>query len=195
MVDSTLTWTNHITSVVSKMGRAIGTVRRCCASVSRPLLRQIVQSLVLCHLDYCSTVWSSANSGELKKLQVAQNRAARLVLGCSMRTNVAVMHESLAWLTVQNRLNSNTLILFKSVLTNNVPVSIHSQIIFSSSVHDHNTRNARNGQLAIPRPRTNALKKSFIYRALALWNNLPSELHFIESRLTFKKSLKILLSN
>lgn len=73
MVDSTLTWSSHINTVVSKMGRAIGTVRRCCSSVSRPLLRQIVQSLVLCHLNYCSTVWSSTNSGELKKLQVVQN--------------------------------------------------------------------------------------------------------------------------
>ena len=147
MVDSTLTWSSHINSVVSKMGRAIGTVRRCCSSVTRPLLRQIVQSLVLCHLDYCSAVWSSANGGELKKLQVVQNRAARLVLGCSMRTNVATMHESLAWLTVQNRLIYNSLILFKSVVTKNAPAFIHSQIIFCYSVHNHNTRNARNGQL------------------------------------------------
>ena len=76
MVDCSLTWSSHIDLIVLKMGRAIRSARRCCLSVSRPLLRQIVQSLVLCHLDYCSTVWSSANCGELRKLQVVQNRAA-----------------------------------------------------------------------------------------------------------------------
>ena len=192
MVDSSLTWSSHINSIVMKMGRAIGSARRCCSTVSRPLLRQIVQSLVLCHLDYCSTVWSSANCGELRKLQVVQNRAARLVLGCSMRASVTMMHNSLSWLTVQNRLSLNSIMLFKSVISHNVPVFIHDQIIFCNSTHRHNTRRASNGQLVIPGPRTNALKRSFIYRALSLWNILPREFHFIESTLTFKKYLKLL---
>ena len=94
MVDCSLSWSHHINYIILKMGRAISVVRKCCSSVTRPLLRQIVQSLVLCHLDYCSTVWSSAASGDLSKIQVVQNKAARLVLNCPLR-NVSRMHACL----------------------------------------------------------------------------------------------------
>lgn len=39
----------------------------------------VVQSLVLSHLDYCPVVWSGAAKKPLSKLQVVQNKAARLV--------------------------------------------------------------------------------------------------------------------
>ena len=186
MVDCSLSWSRHINYIVSKMGRAIGIARKVCSFVARPLLRQIVQSLVLCHLDYCSTVWSSAASGDLRKLQVVQNRAARLVLGCPLRSNVSRMHACLSWLTVENRLSLNTLVLFKTVMSSKTPAFINSQIVFSNTVHGHNTRGSSNGQLVLPHPRNNFLKRSFIYRSLSLWNNLPLCLCCIYSKSAFK---------
>ena len=151
----------------------------------------VVKSLVLCHLDYCSTVWSSASSGELRKLQVVQNRAARLVLGCPLRANVSGMHTILHWLSVESRLSFNTLVLFKTVMISKTPGFINSQIVFSNTVHGHNTRGSSYGHLVLPRPKNKFLKRSFMYRSLSLWNNLPRNLCCIDSRLTFKKHLKL----
>ena len=175
------------------MGRAVGVVRKCCSFVPRPLLRQIVQSLVLCHLDYCSTVWSSAASGDMRKLQVVQNRAARLILNCPLRANVSGMHACLSWLTVQNRVSFNTILMFKTVMSNKTPVFINSQIVFRNTVHGHDTRGSSKGQLVLPRPKYSILKRSFIYRSLSLWNDLPRNLCCINSKLTFKKHLKFYL--
>ena len=194
MVDCTLSWSHHINYIILKMGRAIGTSRKCASFVARPLLCQIVQSIVLCHLDYCSMVWSSAASGDLKKLQVVQNRAARLVLGCSLRSNVSRMHTCLSWLTVENRLMCNSLVLFKSVMSSKMPDFINKQVVFSNTVHKHYTRGASNGQLVVPIPRTNALRRSFIYRCVTLWNNLPPNICCIYSKSTFKKYLKVHLT-
>jgi hypothetical protein len=36
--------------------------------------------LVLSHLDYCPVIWSRAAKKDIEKLQLAQNRAARLAL-------------------------------------------------------------------------------------------------------------------
>ena len=129
----------------------------------------------------------------LKVKPQSQWAALHKYLLFSMRTNITLMHNGLSWLTVLKRLSFNSLMLFKSVTSNYTPVFIHSQIIFSNTAHGHNTRNASNGHLVTPYPRTTFLKRSFIYRALPLWNHLPRELHFIESRLTFKKYLKLLL--
>lgn len=51
MLDCTLSWSHHINYIVTKMGRAVGISRKCASLVARPLLCQIVQSLVLCHLN------------------------------------------------------------------------------------------------------------------------------------------------
>lgn len=162
-----------------------------CTFCCSPILCQIVQSLVLCHLNYCSMVWSSAACGELRKFQVVQNRAARLVLGCSFRSNVNRMHDCLSWLTVEKRLSFNILVLFKTVISSKTPLFLLEQFVYSNSVHDHNTRGSSNGQLVLPRPITNALLRSFIYRSISLWNNLP--LCCIRSKLAFKKKLKYYL--
>ena len=141
-------------------------------------------------------VWSSAASGDLKKLQVVQNRAARLVLGCSLRSNVNRMHACLSWLTVENRLKCNTLVLFKSVMTNELPVFIHAQIVSSNTMHNHYTRGSSNGQLELPtsKNKNNALRRSFIFRSLTLWNNLPQNLCCIYSKFNFKRNLKVYLT-
>jgi len=46
MLDSRLSFSNHIYQIISKMGRAVGISRKCASFVARPLLCQIVQSLV-----------------------------------------------------------------------------------------------------------------------------------------------------
>ena len=190
MLDSRLSFSNHINQIILKKGRVVGISRKCASFVARPLLCQIVQSLVLCHLEYCSVVLASAAKGELRKLQIAQNKAARLVLGCSTRSNINRMHDSLSWLTVENRLALNTTVMFKSVLISKTPHFLFNQIIFRSSVHNHSTRGSSKGQLEVPHPRTNALSRSFIYRAITLWNNLPHYLCCTESKQVFKMKLK-----
>ena len=110
-LDCTLSWTNHI-RVVAKMGRAVAITRKCAPFLNLQLFYQVVCSLVLCHLDYCSVLWSVAYNSLLNKLQVAQNKAARSVLGCSPRTSVAEMHERLSWLRVKDRLSANLLICY-----------------------------------------------------------------------------------
>ncbi len=42
----------------------------------------------------------------------------------------------------------------------------------------------------LPLPRTNALKRMVMYRAIAYWNRLPLYLILIENKTSFKKKLK-----
>ena len=47
-----------------------------------------MQALVLSYIDYCPVVWSSAARKDLVKLQLAQNRVARLALHCNQRADL-----------------------------------------------------------------------------------------------------------
>ena len=90
LLDSQPTWSDHIDGIEMKMGRGLAMVRSPYLTTS--LMGQVIQSLVFCHLHYCPIIWSAATKSDLNKLQLVQNRAARLVLKCSLRTNVLFMH-------------------------------------------------------------------------------------------------------
>lgn len=110
-IDSSLSWTSNIKNIIVKMSRAISNLRRCAYFLTSSVTKQVIQALVLSQLDYCSVVWSSASKTDLTKLQLIQNRAARLALRCPFRTSTSARHERLSWLKVEDRLTC-TLILF-----------------------------------------------------------------------------------
>ncbi len=110
-------------------------------------------------------VWASALKGLLSRLQIAQNKAARLVLGCSSRSSVTSMHVYLNWLNVEKGLSTKQI---------QNPIFIFDKIIHSSAVHMHSTRGASSRHMTLPRAKSNRMKKVVVYRAIKAWNCVPS---------------------
>ena len=63
------------------------------------------------------------------------------------------------------------------------------QRLFAQSYSNYNLRNPE-GKLALPKPRTNYLKRSFSYSGATLWNNLPDNLKNVGSLDQFNRNLK-----
>ena len=103
-MDCKLSWSNHIDPTVARMGRGMSIIKRCSAFLTTLSTRQVLQALFLLHLDYCSVMWSGATKRDLGKLQLAQNRTARLALA-----NINDMHVHLPWLKVDERLHDHYL--------------------------------------------------------------------------------------
>ena len=57
---SNLSWSKHIDSMVTKMGRGLSMISRCSAFLISQSTRQVLQALVLFQLDDCPVVWSGA---------------------------------------------------------------------------------------------------------------------------------------
>ena len=81
-------------------------IKQCSAFLTTLSTRQVIQALVLLHLDHCSVMWSGARKKDLGKLQLAHNWAAQLALGCTQRANINNMHVNLSWLKLEERLTS-----------------------------------------------------------------------------------------
>jgi hypothetical protein len=96
-------------------------------------------------------VWSGATKKDLGKLQLAQNRAARLALGCTQRANINNMHVNLSWLKVEERLTSS-LLLFIDML--NAPSCLSKLLAHSSDTHAYPTRHATRGLFTALKSRT-----------------------------------------
>lgn len=193
IVDSRLTWNAHIKLILNKMGRSMATVRHCRKCIPFCIRKTLVESIVLCHLDYCSIIWASTTENNLHKLQIAQNKACRLVLNCSFRTSVRDMHNQLAWLHVRSRINYSLIKFLKNIIISKAPEIIYGRLTFFSDVHIYSTRQSSEGRFLLPVCRTNQLQRTSCYRAVVAWNSLPLFLVSESHNVSFSKRLRLYL--
>lgn len=188
-IEENLSWATHVNNVAVKMGRAISVIKRCSFYLNDHTKRLVTQALVLSHLDYSSIIWSHAPKNLLNRLQLVQNRAARLVLGCPYRANVYKMHSKLHWMMVDKRQQYNLLTFFYKMSNIKKPTCLFSRIQLVRNSHHHHTRQGAKGLYVLPRARTWA-RKSVLFRAISSWNNLSPEIRNSCSSSVFKKKLK-----
>ena len=137
------------------------------------------------HLDYCSVVWSGATKKNLRKLQLAQNRAARLAPGCTQRANINNIHVNLSWLKVEEILTSLLLLFMRGINILNSPSCLSKLLAHSSDTHAYPTRHATRGLFTVPKSRTDYGRHTVLHRAMTTWNSIP---HQVTD--AFKKQIK-----
>ncbi len=76
--DNTLSWDNHINSVLSKVNRNIALLRRIKSYLTVDDRTMFFNANILSHLDYCIIIWG--NSPHINKLLKAQQRATWVIL-------------------------------------------------------------------------------------------------------------------
>lgn len=160
---------------------------KCSIYLTLSVISQVIQSLVFCRLQYCPVIWSAASKTDRNKLHIVQNRAARLALNCSKRTNVAYMHTCLSWLSVEVKFHYSLLTFFRNIILNQTPEYFFNQIRSTKERHNHYTRSASSDHLT---PRTKILKHTVIYRSIMSWNSQPPHFSSTQNKLSFKKLLK-----
>ena len=82
-MDSNLSFDTHISEKCKKAMYTLHRIRSIRSHLSRKCLLQIVQSLVISQLDYCSSLLYGLPNVTLAKLQRVQNFAAKLILNKS----------------------------------------------------------------------------------------------------------------
>ena len=125
----------------------------------------IYKALIQPYFDYCSAVWGSIGVGQSERLQKLQNRAAQLITSSLLG--------DLAWDSLERWRSKQLAVFLFKALHNLSPTCLNSIFRTTSSVHSHNLRNSKHN-LFVPRPSTEAGKRSFRYRGSVLWNSLPS---------------------
>jgi len=76
----------------------------------------VINSLVICKLDYCNSLFYGINDKYLNELQRIQNAAGKTVFGLYKHDHVGDTLKELHWLPVRERIQFKILILvFKSL--------------------------------------------------------------------------------
>ena len=175
-----------VSHLCSKVAKGVGILGRLRHILPQNVLRTIYLTLIYPHLTYCSTVWSSASSSLIKRLVTLQKRAVRHITCSRSRDHTGNLFKSLNLLKLHDVINLNT-ITFTYKLTHNLLSTQFSDFYTHNYlVHGYNTR--QSGHLHIPTISSSSNKNSFRYRAVRLWNTIPSQLKSKPNLISFRRN-------
>ena len=123
------------------------------------------------------------------KLQVLQNRAARVITGARFDVNSANVLEDLQWSTLDVRCHRLKSVLMYKILNEQSAPSLREKFIKIKDLNREYNLRSNDTDLALPEPKTNYLKRSFKYSGAMLWNSFPSEAKNASSLYQFKCSM------
>ena len=189
---SDLKFKQHVNEILLKFNRALSPLYQIAPYIPRRELHQIYTTYVQPHLDYCSAVYDeNLTTFDSKRLEKAQNRAARLITGAIRRTPVINLRRELGWSSVADRRRKQRLLLFhKLVYDPAIPRYIKAIVPSTRETSMLRTlRNSNSQTITQPITRTTAYSHSFIPSTIRAWNDLPTEFRLSDSFKIFKKNM------
>ena len=85
--------------------------------LDRSTLMYLINSFVFCKLFYCSTVWSNTSNENIRKLQLVQTNACRIVTGLKKYNRISEALKFLKWLNVKKNYSLMTSLWFTNAWT------------------------------------------------------------------------------
>ena len=187
-VDELLTWECHVDTICKKVSKGLRVLRRVKPFVPSNILFCIYNSLIAPHVDYCSSVWGSKGKGLSDKVQKLQNRAARIITGSNYDIRSRDILQQLGWKNLSERRNDQVACMMYKAMNGLVTSSLSQLFTKTGEIHNYSLRNSADS-LFVPRPNSEALKKSFSYRGAIQWNALSENLTKASSFSVFKSNL------
>ncbi|KAK3925041.1 Beta-glucosidase 31 [Frankliniella fusca] len=140
IIDETLCWKQHITSIMKKIGSIGGVVFRLRNILNKGALKSIYYGLVQSNLSYTSLIWGTATNSRLNPLQRLQNRTVKQIFGLHYRHPSLDLYTSLGIMPIRN-LISQSASTFAYLITNKNKRNSQTKFKYNHEFHSHNTRN------------------------------------------------------
>ena len=149
-------------------------------------VKTMIHSLVFSQLDYCNSLLAGVPKCHIKKLQMVQNRAARVVANVKPSTHITSVLKELHWLPVSFRIRYKVLLMVYKCINGNAPKYL-KECCNLRNISQYNIRTNNKLFLEIP-----CVKRSIGDRAFAVcgprwWNEIPLSIKSSLSLSLFKK--------
>ena len=174
-----------------KLSRAIGMLCKIRHFVSYETLCMIYYGIFSSILMYGSQIWGH-QEGVVKRLQILQNKALRIMNFCPPRTSATPLFKNCEILKLADFINLQDFLYVHDDLKGNLPLSLTGNFSFVNTIN--NTRSEMYHQLDKQRTRTitygtNSIKS----RSVDIWNFFNELFHTDKLHEKSKKSCKKLL--
>lgn len=192
--DGELSMKSQVSSVCKSTFFKLKLIAQIRKYLSKAATEMIIHALISSCLDYCNSLFYGLPNYMLKKLQMVQNAAARLILKGSKYDHVTPFLKELHWLPITYRIKYKILLITYKCLNGQGPAYLCD--LLSSLVPLRRLRSSSASLLYVPRTRLKTYgDRSFYYAAPSLWNSLPENVKNAATVESFKKGLKTHLFN
>ena len=131
-------------------------------------------------LVYCLPLYGGCNKGQIKDLQVLQNKAGQIVAHKPPHTNRNELFDQLGRMSVAQLLVYHTILMVFKIRKSGEPEYLASFL----------KNDGRTGKIIVPNIKLGLTQKSFCFRGSDNWNSLPESLRTCVKIGTFKLGLK-----
>ena len=163
VIDSKLTWKNHISYITGKIAKGIGVITKARKLLDKNTLITLYYAFIFTYLCYCNHVWGNTYITYLDKLYIMEKKVVRIIYGVKPRTHTKPLFEDVK--------------IFISMFVSN------------SSIHDHDTRQSSHSHS--PLIMKELSKSNVRSRGAVVWNAIMKcNVTTIENDYVFCKDLK-----
>ena len=187
--DDTLSMDAHIKRLKRSLNGCLYSIGKMRKYLDRETAITLINCMVGSRLDYCNSLFYGISERNLNILQLAQNRAARIISFTPKFRSISGVRRELHWLPIRQRIDFKVLVICWRALHGVAPAYIREMV--TRRVAPRTTRSTARDLLVVPRTRLKTFgDRSFSAAAPALWNSLPENLKQLPTLDAFKRNLK-----
>jgi len=187
-----LTMENHVKNICRTCHFHLNNISKIRPYLDNVSTETIIHAFVTTNLDYCNAILYGLPKSVLHRMQVVQNRAARLVTFTKKYEHVTPSLKSLHWLPVEYRIMYKIILLVFKSINGFSPNYLSSMLNFRTS--SYSLRSSFNKILQVPKSKLKTYgDRRFSVAGPKLWNSLPASIKNSGAIETFKKNLKTYL--
>jgi len=187
-IDENLSLEPQVTHICKSANLHLRNIGRLRPYLSQSASTKLVLSTVMSRLDYCNSLLVNMNQVQLRRLQLIQNRAARIISRAKKHDHIKPVLKQLHWLPVTERIEYKILTHAFRVFYGLAPKYLCDTLDIYKP-----TRGLRSQDKLLFKQylhRTLFGKRSFKHAAVTKWNTLPTDIKSVSTLDSFKKHLK-----
>ena len=188
ILDSRLTWFEHIQYIKSKISRALGILFKAKKVFDENTIKTLYNSLIYPYLSYCVEVWGSATESCVSSLVKLQKRAVRIIVSASYKAHTGPIFQKLNLLNI-NKIYLYNVALFMFKFENGFLPNIFDNL-FCQNITKSNYFTRQRNRLIIPKTRTVLCQKTIRYVGVKVWSYLCKTMKFDSTIISVKRILK-----
>ena len=184
-LDSTMSFKKHITSLYTSIHWKLTYINKCRRDLSFQAKKLLVENCALVKLNYCRELWGQMSRGKIDQIHKLNSFGAKIIFLKNKRDHSSHLIRHLEWLSEEATSNYHLICMFFRVMHEKFNPNVTAPFTPAK-----NTRSSSRLPLTLPRPNTEFLRHSLIYRGTKLWLELPEELTRPMSSATFKLKIR-----
>ena len=171
-IDSNLSFEIHVNNTLKNIYMVLKKIYNIRNLINQDVAALLARSLILPKIDYCNSLLANTNKLTIKRLQVAQNDAARLVFRKSrFNSSASDLLNKLHWLPVEMRIKYKICCIVYNSLHGRSPDYLYNLINIYRPTRT--LRSEGDNLLVKPRTARKIGEQAFSFSAPQFWNSLP----------------------